>query len=124
MRGVAVRLQEFTNFLDSNGIPYRPKKVLCKKLKRNKKCRLKNMKQYFLKTGVTVRSCTGVKRCMSICKGCVCVPQDTVEEGFLQMLQQGTYVRFLGNIHASVMSIGSGGHERGVVRDHSGKFMQ
>ena len=26
------------------------------------------------------------------------------------------------NIHASVMSIGSDGHERGVIRDHSGKL--
>ena len=79
-------LPEFLAFLDEHGIPHRSIKAIKKKLKRNKKSMLR-MKQYFLKKGITVNSSQEVKRAMSTCRGCICIPQDIVQEEWARSLK-------------------------------------
>lgn len=58
IRGVAVRLQEFLEFLDKHGIPHMQVTKNCEekiKVKRNKRCAVR-MKQYFLKKGMIISS--------------------------------------------------------------------
>ena len=90
IRGVAVRLPEFLEFLDKHGIPHRSHKIVRKKVKRNNRAGVR-MKQYFLKKGVLVPLTTKrIRRTRATCKGCICIPGDEVGE-FMAVFKQGKY---------------------------------
>ena len=86
IKRVAVCLQDFLKFLDKYGIAHRSSKAIRKKLKRNKKSMLR-MKQYFLRGGLTVTSAKVVQRGLSVCKACICFPQDMMEASWEKLMQ-------------------------------------
>ena len=87
IRGVAVRLPQFVDYLDKHGISHKAEKSIRKKAKKNVKC-APRMKQYFLKQGVTICG-TKVRRNHSICKGCLCVPRSEMSEDFRLYFSRG-----------------------------------
>ena len=74
IRGVAVRLPQLLDYLDKHGVNHKSAKVIRKKAKKSKKC-APRMKQYFLKNGVVLKDAR-VQREQSVCKGCLCIPDD------------------------------------------------
>ena len=87
VRGVAVRLPQFTEYLDKHGISHKPDKAIRKKAKKNAKC-APHMKQYFLKQGVTIDG-TRIRRIHSVCKGCLCMPENELSEEFRLFFLRG-----------------------------------
>ena len=87
IKGVAVRLPQFVEYLDRHGIGHKSEKAIRKKAKKNVKC-APRMKQYFIKHGVTICG-TKIRRTHSICKGCLCLPQSEMLEEFQHHFSKG-----------------------------------
>ena len=87
IRGVAIRIPQLINYLDKHGINHKSAKIIRKKAKKSRKC-APRMKQYFLKAGIIVKD-KKIQRTQSVCKGCLCVPEDQMLEDFLLYFGHG-----------------------------------
>ena len=86
-RGVAVRLPLFIDYIDKHEIAHASAGAIRKMVKRERKS-APRMKQYFLKKGVVVVD-SKISRINSVCKGCLCIPEEMTSDDFQQTFVRG-----------------------------------